>query len=218
MIVSGRVSQIADRYRFTVRALEVQTSRVQGQNNWNMAAGKTITALMKDGGSGGAVVAGGTASGGRASAGGQASGPSVAGNQVAGRQAATPARPAAPKNGTYTFWPRPRGKQNGMPVDTYLIKVVVDGQFMLFYFTTTERGVSRNNPRGIDNGFLREGTLLTNLDRPSQSWPPVSYRYNDNNNGEGSLLSFEGVTAARFSLNLTDKIVIDEIILGEPDE
>jgi TolB-like protein len=49
IIVSGRVSQIGDRYRFTIRALEVQTARVVGQNNMNIAAGATITALMRSG-------------------------------------------------------------------------------------------------------------------------------------------------------------------------
>jgi len=52
-IVSGKVSQINDRYRMTIRALEVQTAQVQGQYNRNMAAGKTITALIKNSGSSG---------------------------------------------------------------------------------------------------------------------------------------------------------------------
>ena len=52
-IVSGRVSQLSDRYRMTIRALDVQTAQVQGQYNRNIAAGATITALMRSGGSGG---------------------------------------------------------------------------------------------------------------------------------------------------------------------
>lgn len=52
-IVSGRVSQVGDRYRITIRALDVQTAQVQGQYNRNLAAGKTITALMRSGGSSG---------------------------------------------------------------------------------------------------------------------------------------------------------------------
>jgi len=51
-IVSGRVRQMDDRFRLTIRALEVQTAQVQGQYNRNIAAGKTIIALIK-GGSGG---------------------------------------------------------------------------------------------------------------------------------------------------------------------
>jgi TolB-like protein len=53
-IVSGKVSQVGDRYRMTIRALEVQTAQVQGQYNRNIIAGVTITALIKgSGGSGG---------------------------------------------------------------------------------------------------------------------------------------------------------------------
>jgi len=51
-IVSGKVVQVGERYRMTIRALEVQTAQVQGQYNRNIVAGKTITALMKNGGSG----------------------------------------------------------------------------------------------------------------------------------------------------------------------
>jgi TolB-like protein len=50
-IVSGRIAQIGDRYRMTIRALEVQTAQVQGQYNRNIMAGKTITDLMRSGGS-----------------------------------------------------------------------------------------------------------------------------------------------------------------------
>jgi len=50
-IVSGKVVQVGERYRMTIRALEVQTAQVQGQYNRNIVAGKTITALMKNGGS-----------------------------------------------------------------------------------------------------------------------------------------------------------------------
>jgi hypothetical protein len=53
-IVSGKVSQVGERYRMTIRALEVQTAQVQGQYNRNIAAGTTITVLLKgSGGSGG---------------------------------------------------------------------------------------------------------------------------------------------------------------------
>ena len=50
-IVSGRFSQIDNRYRMIIRALDVQTAQVQGQYNRNIPAGSTITALMRSGGS-----------------------------------------------------------------------------------------------------------------------------------------------------------------------
>jgi hypothetical protein len=46
-IVSGAIGEFGDRYRMRIRALNVQTSQVQGQYNRNIAAGKTIAALMK---------------------------------------------------------------------------------------------------------------------------------------------------------------------------
>jgi hypothetical protein len=48
-IVSGAISEFGDRYRMRIRALNVQTSQVQGQYNRNIAAGKNIAALMKGG-------------------------------------------------------------------------------------------------------------------------------------------------------------------------
>jgi hypothetical protein len=52
-IVSGKVSKVGERYRMTIRALEVQTAQVQGQYNRNIVAGKTITELMGSGGGSG---------------------------------------------------------------------------------------------------------------------------------------------------------------------
>ena len=49
-IISGTVSTIEDRYRLRIRALDVQTAQVQGQYNRNIAAGRTINALMRSGG------------------------------------------------------------------------------------------------------------------------------------------------------------------------
>jgi len=51
IIVTGKVSKIADSYRFNIRALEVETVQVQGSQNWDIAAGKRINALIASGGS-----------------------------------------------------------------------------------------------------------------------------------------------------------------------
>ena len=59
-IVSGTISSLGNRYRMTVRALEVQTARVQGQFNKNLSAWETITVLMRDGGG---IAQGGTVMG-----------------------------------------------------------------------------------------------------------------------------------------------------------
>jgi len=51
-IVSGRVRKMGDRYRMTIRALNVETAQVQGQFNRNNIVGQTITDLMEKGGEG----------------------------------------------------------------------------------------------------------------------------------------------------------------------
>jgi len=55
-IISGAVSELADRYRMRIRALNVQTAQVQGQYNRNISAGRTITALMRNRSSGSSAV------------------------------------------------------------------------------------------------------------------------------------------------------------------
>ena len=47
-IVLGAVSSLGNRYRMTIRALDVQTATVQGQFNRNLTAWETILALMQD--------------------------------------------------------------------------------------------------------------------------------------------------------------------------
>jgi TolB-like protein len=214
IIVSGRVSQIADRYRFTVRALEVQTARVVGQNNFNIVAGATISALMRSQA---------TASG----SGSRTQTTSESGTaQTAPAQPTTPqataqttaptTQPTAPANGTYPFWPRPKGKRAGMPVDAYIFKIVVDGRYMLIYMSNTERGAIHNND---PIGDWRQGnTFLTNIDRPSQSWQPVSRISNWDNKGQGTVLSFEGVTITRFRLESTiGPVIFEEINLADAE-
>jgi len=49
-IVSGRISSLGGHYRLTIRALEVETARLQGQYNQNIGTVVTISALMGGGG------------------------------------------------------------------------------------------------------------------------------------------------------------------------
>jgi len=201
VIVSGRVSQVGDRYRFTIRALEVQTARVQGQNNWNMNAGATITALLKGGGSGGSATTSGTS----------------------GRQAATPARPTAPKNGTYTFYPRLRAIQGAVESRAYLDRIVVRNGNLAVYLFDTPIGKG-NGPGNPWVGTGSGGVILQDLDNPRRTWNIVSQDiYVDGYGVGGSLITFEGVTGRRFTLNSGTgygnvAMIFEEIILDEPDE
>jgi len=55
-IISGTISELADRFRMRIRAMNVQTAQVQGQYNRNITAGKTIMALMHSSSRGNRVV------------------------------------------------------------------------------------------------------------------------------------------------------------------
>jgi hypothetical protein len=128
--------------------------------------------------------------------------------------AATPTPSASLKTGTYTFAQRPRAKKAGMPVDAYIVKIVVDGRFMIFNMTNVERGVSGNRA-SPGYWYINYNVLLTNLDNPTQTWRPAGHQ----DTAEGELLSFEGVTATRLSLECdwNGTTIFEEIILGEPD-
>jgi hypothetical protein len=133
-IVSGRVSRLDARYRLSVRALEVQTARVQGQYNRNMAAGATIAALMRNGGAGGAAQAAtaraaqtagarATASGGGTAASG-GSGTAAAGGTAASRAAAEPPPEGALIVNNIASWNTAINRvRNGGNDQTYVIHV-----------------------------------------------------------------------------------------------
>jgi TolB-like protein len=209
-IVSGTVRELGDRYRFTIRALEVQTARVQGQYNRNMAAGRTITALMRSGGSSGARTA--SASGGAASS-----------RTTAAR---TPAVPAGPQNGVYTFWPRLQATRAGLTADNiFIAQITVTREFMVIHYCRTATGPFKEGedtyaPSGF---YYPQNFILQNLNNPSRSYNPVSAQAH--NNGMGRILStsFNRVNSTHFKLTVgpygeNPPFVFEEIILGEPDK
>jgi len=73
-IVSGAVTPLGERYRMTIRALEVQSAKVQGHYNRNIDASPTLTVLMKMRGRGTPAQPSGVAIGRSASAGGGGAG------------------------------------------------------------------------------------------------------------------------------------------------
>jgi hypothetical protein len=217
------VSQVADRYRLTIRALEVQTAQVQGQFNKNINTSETLTALMKSrsgsGGTSGTANAQSTAggSGGRTQA-----GTTSGGTATAATPAATPAQPpapvaqlsptAAPQAGRYIFWPRPQVYKIGIPDPEWLYQIVVRGRNMLIYIGDSQRGPATKEL----GGWGWSGTILTNLDNPSRSWTHVGSSGSPNFSEGGTVLSFENVTGSRFSLEHTaHKIIIENIDLSK---
>ena len=224
-IVSGSVRKIGALYRLDIRAIAVQTAEVQGQWNKNIPNGATIAALTITTASGTAV-AGGTASGGRTSGG------SVAGGQTSsGGQAAAPAA-ALHKNGTYTFYPRPRMMREGRDINCYLEKIVVRGGFFTLYITGVPQGFSRDRPDMGNTAAYSYQALIQNLDRPTS--PPVSaksydWEYSGITGGPGNylLIVFNNHNIKRFSLSWdvvgigagSPPRILEEIVMpDEPDE
>jgi hypothetical protein len=206
-IVSGSIRKIGSSFRLDIKAITVQTAQVQGQWNKNIPNGATIAALTENTAPG-AAVAGGTASAGRTSG---------------GSAAQAPARSAAPKNGTYTFYPRLRAIQGAVECNVYLDRIVVrNGNLAVYLFNTPlGRGGGPPNP-WVGTGS--SGVILQDLDNPRRTWNIVSQQMDIDGWGVGgSMISFEGVTGRRFTLNSGTgygnvAMIFEDIILGEPDE
>ena len=198
-IVSGSLTSIGSEYRIVIRVLNVQTAAVAVQYRADIANDSRVQALLSGGRSGGTATA------------------SVSGEQA---QIIEPATSSAPKNGTYTFWPRPQATQAGIPVNAYLDRVEVRGNFVTFYFEAVPTGTSGSWQAAggwwNDDSF-RGRLFLQNLETSNR--PPITPA-NNGFTGTTSFVAFENVTGNRFSLTDTStspQIVFDEIILGEPD-
>jgi TolB-like protein len=204
-IVSGTVSQLGNRYRLTIRALEVQTARVQGQYNRNIPPSPTITALINSSNSYSSTAYG---SGIRVPS-------TTVFNETMSDGRVTQQQPVSILvNGTYTLMPRPRGRLGGVWQDIYISRVEVDSEYMTFFFENTEiAGSGYGRSGSID--WDRERATLIDLDKPNV------YRRNTGRTGQGGgyIVScvFPRIDGQRLRLENRQGIVFAEILLGEPD-
>ena len=216
-IVSGTVRELGDRYRFTLRALEVQTAKVQGQYNRNIAAGRTITALMRSGGRSNNT-AYGTGRSGSGSGTSSGSGTTATTSGTSGGNRITAAQPAGPQNGTYTFWPRKRATLSGVPRDMYIPQIIVSNDYIVIYFTTTPQGEYRI-PAIYNTNSLGDYSVQ-DLDNPSRFYSAVNAVYGGGQATVASV-SFRRFPATRFKFTIghpnSELYVFEEIVLGEPD-
>ena len=202
-IVSGSLRPLGARYRLTIRALGVQTAQVQGQYNRNINEVTTIRELLKDD-----RPAAASATAARPAA-TTTPAPAAATPAPAPAPAATaptptpaPAATAAPASGTYLFWPRIRAYENGIPINAFIYQIVVRGNNFLVYIGDSATGPS-SSYFGHPGSFLQGRGVITNLDRPSQSWARIGdfTSPSTGNNSIGSFInSFQNVTGNRFSL------------------
>jgi len=191
-IVSGRVSELDDRYRMSIRALNVQTAQVQGQYNRNIPAGRTITALIRN-----------------------RSGVSVS-NAVNNRQTQT-AQQRGAENGTYTMWPRPRATQSGVPVERYIDRIVVSNDFIVFYFASRPQGVSYPPVLHWGGGHREGDYLVQDLDNPARFYSSVSM-VSGGGGGTVVAVSFRRFPAIRFRFTTAQSdVVFEEIDLNRAE-
>jgi len=212
-IVSGRVSELGDRYRMTIRALNVQTAQVQGQYNRNMAAGKTLTALLRQ--RGGSTA---TTYGARTGASAQAA---TATAPAASGRAAQAAQSRGMENGTYTMWPRPRAMQAGLPINFYIAQIIASNDYIVVFFARSPTGDFSNGHSGF---WETRDFSLQDLDNPSRFYTPVQARETSNGMGTIWSISFNRFPATRFKMTAngrwpygSEPIVWEEIKMGEPD-
>ncbi|MDR1904157.1 MAG: penicillin-binding protein activator LpoB [Treponema sp.] len=202
-IVSGAVSKIGPLYRMQVKAIEVQSARVQGQWSRNVPTGATIAALTENYAP--AVT-------------GPASIPAV---NSARPSIIPPAAPAPPAliDGTYRFNPRIQAFQGARAVHVYLDRIVVRRGYMTIYIINTPEGDgsgygssligSWKNASLKDMDNNRSGRLVQAV----PSGPPF-----------GSVcaydLSYQNITGTRLTLTSTDNPPIEfyDIVLEQPDD
>jgi len=103
---------------------------------------------------------------------------------------------SAIRNGTYTFYPRPRAMKNGLDVNVYLDKIVVRSGFMNVFLVDRTDG---RGSGGLGAGNLHHWKLIHDLDHPHMAWN-APRGYNEDRDSGAIVLSFENVTASRFSI------------------
>jgi len=143
----------------------------------------------------------------------------------AGAQAVVSVPSGPLQNGTYLIRPRVRANQAGVNQNLWVDRVMVRDDYLTVYFTGSLVG------RGGDGDYppfwtLSSGVvLLTNLDRPTQVFSPISRGEDDEtanpDSTNGFYLTFQGVNFRQFSLSSTSRtppIEFDRIVLTELSE
>jgi len=205
-IITGKISKIGSSFRLNVRALETETVKLQGSNNWDIASGKRINDLLAMGGSG------------------KSSGAASSGASSPGGKKTTPAKPSIP-NGTYTFWPRPQAQDSGIPLkNVFLAQMVYTNDFTVIYFADKAQGSFQDGIHGTSTYCWQEWKTLQlqDLDNPSKFYTPVNGEQSSNGGGAIWSISFKRLPVKRFKLSADswgDKQEFSEVIVpDQPDE
>jgi Txe/YoeB family toxin of Txe-Axe toxin-antitoxin module len=128
------------------------------------------------------------------------------------------------EEGTYTFYPRPRGMRDGQDIDMYLDKIVVSDGFFNMYFVSIARGIPKDLPDMGSNVSLAYEGFIYDLDNPSK--PPLHSTTRKNETGV-RIVTFENHGIRNFSFtwrqtntrtNESVDRIIEKITISEPDQ
>ena len=206
-LVSGSLTSIADLRRVMFRVIITETAVVAVQHPADITNDRRVQALLAQGG------------GSRAVSHSRQGSATQTTQTPAVTMPAAPATQNRPKDGIYSFWPRLQATQAGRPVDAYLDKVIVSGNFITIYRATVPIG---NGSTWFGHAYTFNNYLnlvaLQDLDNPSRRpFIPIS----TGSEPPGFFIVFENITGKRFSLTSTEHnppTIFREIIFGEPDE
>jgi len=223
-IVSGKVNRVGERYRFSIRALDVKTARLQGQNNTNINASPTLIALLRGKGLGSGTSSNYAAGGNRGSSGTVIESNSTAGSS-SNNSKQTPSKQTGPANGTYTLWPRPQAYDSGVAVkNVFLAQIVYTNEFTIMYFARSAQGTFTDGIGGTSTYCWQEWKTLQlqDLDNPTKFYTPVNADQNNNGGGGIYWISFKRLPVKRFKLvanSWNDLQTFYEVIIpDQPDE
>ena len=121
------------------------------------------------------------------------------------------------RDGIYTFHPRVRAIRGGMGQNAYIDRVVVRGGFMNIYLVNVPVGAGSHS--GIPH-YGGRNSHIQDLDRPQGVFTPVREAEYSEAGSRFWVVTFEAVTATRFTVINTSQnpnLIFEEIILGEPD-
>jgi TolB-like protein len=207
-IVSGSLTEIGEgMFRIVIKALNVQTAAVAVQYRANIVGDNLVYALLR-GGKLGATAATATT---------KTTITETSSGDKQSAQTVAPKQTAGAKQGTYTFYPRPRATNAGLPINCYLHKIEVKEKYLIVYQSGDAKIAKDRGAPGY--WYINYNVILTDLDNPAKTWQPINHQ--DDVGGTGyEAISFENVSATRFSLECSwsGQNIYDEIILGEPDE
>ena len=219
-LVTGSLTSIEDLRRVMFKVIMTETAAVAVQHPADIINDRRVQALLAQGGGSQGVAYGNANYGNTNSNSNSRSGTS--GNTVT----QTPAQPAGPQNGTYTFWPRLRAMKSGLAADNiFIAQITVTRDFMVIHYCRTATGPFKEGedayaPSGF---YYPQNFILQDLNNPSRSYNPVDARNHSNGMGRILSTSFNRINSTRFKLTVgpygeNPPFVFEEIILGEPDQ